>query len=130
NIVSAKRRRGKQTPLISLTFIVSESNEHEVPQLQAAARNLGVDALTIKKLNPTSTASERWKGDEHIARDPRFVRLKYENGQRVRVKHNRCKALWQETTLRWDGRINPCAYDFHGKHELGHLNRNDFSEIW
>jgi radical SAM protein with 4Fe4S-binding SPASM domain len=130
NIVQAKRRQGKQTPLISLTFVVSESNEQEIPQLHAKAKELGVDALTIKKLNPASTESERWQGDQHVARNPNLVRLKYKDGQRVRVKHNRCKALWQGTTLRWDGRINPCAYDFHGKQTLGHLGQNDFVQIW
>ncbi len=130
NIVTAKQLQGKQTPLISLTFVVSESNEHEIPQLQEKAKELGVDALTIKKLNPTSTNSEKWQGDQHIARNPDLVRLKYEDGRRVRVKHNPCKALWQRTTLRWDGRINACAYDFHGKQTLGHLRQDDFVQIW
>ncbi len=130
NIVSTKQRLGKQTPLISLTFVVSESNEHEIPQLAARAKELGVDALTVKKLNPASTSSEQWQGDEHIARNPGLVRLKYKDGQRVRVKHNRCKALWQGTTLRWDGRINACAYDFHGKKTLGQLGQNEFVQIW
>ena len=130
NIVAEKKRQGKTTPLLSLTFVASSSNEHEVPHLREMARELGVDALTIKTLNPTSTQSETWRGDEHIASDPRLVRLKYEDGRRVRVKHNRCKVLWQGTTLRWDGRINACAYDFHGKYTLGHVKNDGFVQIW
>jgi len=130
NIVAAKKLQGKQTPMISLTFVVSSSNEHEIPHLRAKAKELGVNALTIKKLNPASTQSETWRGDEHIAQNPQLVRLRYKDGQRVRVKYNRCKALWQGTTLRWDGRVNACAYDFHGKEQLGHAKQSDFVQIW
>lgn len=33
-----------------------------------------------------------------MAGDERFVRLRYENGERVRTKYKKCKALWQGTT--------------------------------
>ncbi len=130
NIAEEKRRQGVRTPFVSLTFVVSKANEHETGALPAMARELGVDAYSLKRLNPASTRSEKWAGDEYVAGDERFVRLRYENGERVRTKHNKCKALWQGTTLRSDGRVNACAYDFHGKETLGHAGREEFVQIW
>lgn len=131
NIEAEKRRQGKRAPITSLNFVVSKTNEHEVQDVPAKAAELGMSAYTIKRLNPTSTRSERWQGHTQIAGDPRFVRLKYgAEGEPVRVKHNPCKALWQGTTLRWDGRINACAYDFRGSYTLGHAKGNDFVQIW
>lgn len=130
NIAEQKRRQGRSTPMVSLTFVVSKDNEHEAPLVPRVARELGVDLYSLKRLNPTSTRSERWIGDEHVAGDARFIRLRYREGERVRVKNNRCKALWQGTTLRWDGRVNACPFDFHSKHTLGDAHAADFVQIW
>ena len=46
------------------------------------------------------------------------------------MKHNPCKALWHNPTLRWDGTVNPCVYDFDGKHVLGDVKSQTFAEIW
>jgi radical SAM protein with 4Fe4S-binding SPASM domain len=130
NVTEAKKRLGSRTPLVSLTYIVSRENEHETGEVERVARELGVDAYSLKRLNPTSTRTARWNGDEHVASDSRFVRLEYENGERKRVKKNPCKALWQGGVLRWDGAMTPCAYDFHSKRKMGDLGKQEFVEIW
>jgi MoaA/NifB/PqqE/SkfB family radical SAM enzyme len=130
NIVAAKRRLGKQNPLVSLTVVITKANEHEVPRLREIGEELGVDAVTIKSLNPASTQGPGWNGDAHIASDPSLVRLVYEEGARVRTKRNPCKHLWQGTTLRWNGTVNPCPYDFHGVRTLGDSRKSEFVQIW
>ena len=51
-VVAAKREFRSRTPLINLRFIAMKHNEHEISGLQDFARSLGVDAVSIKTLNP------------------------------------------------------------------------------
>ena len=48
----------------------------------------------------------------------------------MRVANNPCKALWHNPTLRWDGTVNPCVYDFDGAHVLGDTRTEPFAAIW
>jgi MoaA/NifB/PqqE/SkfB family radical SAM enzyme len=52
SVAGAKRALNSRLPLVSLSFIVTRHNEHEVSELPSFARSLGVDALTLKTLNP------------------------------------------------------------------------------
>jgi radical SAM protein with 4Fe4S-binding SPASM domain len=130
NIAEQKRLQDSATPVISYTYIVNRHNQHEVDQVREVAASLGADAVSLKRLNPTSTRTENWHGDEHISDDERFVRLRYDGEERRRVKNNPCKALWQGSILRWNGTINACAYDFHGDYPLGDLVKTNFRKIW
>jgi radical SAM protein with 4Fe4S-binding SPASM domain len=130
-IVAEKRRQRSRTPHVQLGFIVTDYSEAQIPGLQAMARELGVDGLSLKKMN-TASVKPRPGPDAALPADPRLRRFSYTDGDdgRVRVKTNPCKALWQSPTLRWDGRINPCAYDFDGEYELGHTGANAVADIW
>jgi MoaA/NifB/PqqE/SkfB family radical SAM enzyme len=49
-LVSAKRRLGKRTPVLSWNFLAFEHNAHEIPQAAAMARKLGVNQFRV--VNP------------------------------------------------------------------------------
>jgi radical SAM protein with 4Fe4S-binding SPASM domain len=103
----------------------------QVPEITEMAKALGVDGLSFKKMN-TASVKPRSGPDEALPVDERFRRFRYADGAagRVRVQQNPCKALWHAPTLRWDGRINPCAYDFDGERVLGDVRTQSFGEIW
>lgn len=130
-IVAAKRRRGSRTPHVQLSFIVTDASEAQIPEIRALAREIGVDGVSLKKMN-TASVKPRVGPDEALPADARYRRFAYAEGDdgRVRVAHNPCKALWQSPTVRWDGRLNPCAYDFDSDYPLGDLNAESFREIW
>lgn len=129
-IVAEKRRRGVRTPHVQLSFIVTEWSEGDVPGLLDLARELGVDGVSLKKMN-TATVRPVAGGDEPVPRDEALRRFRYgDDRERKRVTVNPCKALWHNPTLRWDGRINPCVYDFDGAHDLGDASREPFARIW
>jgi radical SAM protein with 4Fe4S-binding SPASM domain len=130
-IVAEKRRRGVRTPHVQLGFIVTQWSESDVPGLLDLARSLGVDGLSLKRMNTASVKPVAGRVDESLPRDQHLQRFRYDEGQvRRRVAVNPCKALWHNATLRWDGRINPCVYDFDGEHVLGDAGRDAFGAIW
>ncbi len=130
-IVAAKRRLGSRSPHVQLSFIVTDYSEEQIPKVLDLARSLGVDGLSLKKMN-TASVKPRLGPDQALPVDEHYRRFQYTDGNegRVRVRHNPCKALWHSPTLRWDGRINPCAYDFDGEHVLGDATTTPLREIW
>jgi radical SAM protein with 4Fe4S-binding SPASM domain len=130
-IVAAKRRLGSLSPHLQMSFIVTDYSEAQVPAIKKMAFELGVDGVSLKKMN-TASVKPRVGPDEALPTESRYRRFSYTEGDdgRVRVKQNPCKALWQSPTVRWDGRLNPCAYDFDSDYVLGDLKQDSLSQIW
>jgi len=134
-VVAAKRALGSSTPLIHFRFLAMRHNEHEIPQLGAQARSLGVDALSIKTLNPHDQGechSTKADGLEFIPTAPRYQRFEHdsETGVRIRVKRNPCKRMWNNPLITWDGKVSPCVFDPHNTYAYGDLARQRFRDIW
>lgn len=134
-VVAAKRALNSTTPLINLRFLAMKHNEHEIPLLKDFARSLGVDALTLKTLNPHDQGechSAKADGTGFVPENSRYQRFEYEagDGSRIRVERNPCKRLWNNPVLCWDGKVSPCDFDLHANYPLGDLAHQSFREIW
>jgi MoaA/NifB/PqqE/SkfB family radical SAM enzyme len=134
-VVAAKRALGSPTPLIHFRFLATRHNEHEIPQLEALARSLGADVLSIKTLNPYDQGechSTKADGLEFIPTDPRYQRFEYdvETGARIRVERNACKRMWNNPLVAWDGKVSPCVLDPHGTYVCGDLAQQSFWDVW
>ncbi len=138
-IVARKRSLNSKTPLINLRFIVMKHNEHEIPQLKDLARSLGVDALTFKTLNPYSNDTYFEKRsikdesvNEFLPENYSYRRFRYTHNdqERIRVKNNPCKSLWNTPGIHWNGTVCPCTFDCNEKYVLGDLKTDTFKNIW
>lgn len=135
-VVARKRALGARTPLVNFRFIIMRHNEHEIPQLKALARELGVDALTLKTLNPCSqdpyaAREEAVKHDEFLPRDRRYWRFRGQDmTTRVRLRRNPCKHPWYHPSIHWNGVVCSCTYDPQERFALGDLREKTFREIW
>ena len=134
-MVAAKRSLDSTTPLIHFRFVAMRHNEHEIHKLKEFAQLLGVDALSIKTLNPYDQGechSTKADGLEFIPENPRYQRFEYnpKDGSRICLKRNPCKRLWNNPVLLWDGKLSPCDFDPHDNYPLGDLNQQSFREIW
>ncbi len=131
NIAEAKRRLRSETPVISLTLMVTRYNEHEVELAKEVAVALGVDILALKKINPC-TQDLHGEHGQMMPTDEKYSRFQYSDDIRepLRVQDNPCKALWHKTNLRWDGRVNACTFDFEGASRLGNFGSDSFRRIW
>ena len=138
-VVMRKQALNSKTPLINLRFIVMRHNEHEIHGLKKLAKSLGVDALTLKTLNPYSQDPYAGKNTERkevylalVPEDLHYQRFKYSANSvdRIRLKRNPCKNLWNNPAIHWDGMVCPCTYDPKEKYGLGNVKKQSFKEIW
>jgi radical SAM protein with 4Fe4S-binding SPASM domain len=135
-VVERKRELGSATPLINLRQVVMRQNEEEIPGLKELAASLGVDALTLKTMNPYDESGalpiDRARNLEFIPKDPRYRRFEYTNpGQRrIRLSRNPCKQLWNNPAIHWNGTVCPCSFDSGENHTLGDLNNDTFENVW
>jgi radical SAM protein with 4Fe4S-binding SPASM domain len=137
-VVTRKRILNSKTPFVNFRFIVMKHNEHEIPMLKRLAKSLGVNALTLKTLNPVNqdpyseNPSEERIDNEFLPEDHHYHRFKYDStGQNViRVKSNPCKQIWNNPTIHWSGAVCRCTYDPKEKYILGNLKDDTFKNIW
>jgi len=138
-LVARKRELGSSTPLINFRFIVMRHNEHEISSLKELAKSLGVDALTLKTLNPGANNTYRGKeespakhGLELLPENHRYRRFDFAgNGDTpIHASSNPCKNLWNAPAIHWDGKVCPCTYDYDDRFVLGDLKKEAFEEVW
>jgi radical SAM protein with 4Fe4S-binding SPASM domain len=135
-VVARKKALGSKTPLVNFRFIVMGHNEHEIPQVKELARSLGVDALTLKTLNPCvqnpyAAEEEAGKRLDFLPRNRQFWRFKGKGmNSRVRRTRNPCKHPWYHPNMHWNGVICSCSSDPQEKFPLGDLRQKSFREIW
>ena len=138
NVVARKRELGSPRPLVNLRFIVMRENEHEIPRLKDLALSLGVDALTLKTLNPCNldpyerNPQEIREQNPFLPRNPAYRRFKVDpsTGHVVRLIKNPCKQLWNNPVIHWNGTVCSCTYDVKDKFVLGDLSKQGFRDIW
>lgn len=138
NLVECKKAQRSQTPLINFRFIVTRKNEHELEEVKRLAVLLGVDALTIKTLNPYDIYKENRAKNmaayhDLIPEDICYQRFEYTNIGEERVRINRdptCTRFWDCMTVRWDGNISICTYDYKGRYLFGNINKDSLIDIW
>jgi radical SAM protein with 4Fe4S-binding SPASM domain len=124
-VVARKKALNSATPLLNLRFVAMKHNEHQIPQLDALARSLGVDALTIKTFNP-------YESDEAlIPTNPHYRRFRYAaDKKRIRMAHNPCKHPWNMPSVHWNGIVSACTHDAEEMLVLGDLKADTFKDIW
>lgn len=128
-IVKWKRRLKSLTPHLIFQFLVVRPNEHQIPEVKALARRIGVDELRLK------TAQVHDPHDDHplIPTQDRFSRYRRLPDGTWQVKNalsNDCWRMWRGCVITWDGRVVPCCFDKDAHHVLGDLSRSSFTDIW
>lgn len=130
NIVKWKRELKSKTPFVFFQFLVVKPNEHQIEEIKALAREIGVDEVRFK----TAQVYD-YKNDPHqlIPSIEKFSRYKKNKSGEVMVKNsldNHCWRLWHATVITWDGLVVPCCFDKDAQHNLGDLKGKPFKEIW
>lgn len=129
NVVAAKKRLRSKTPYILLQFLVMRHNEHEIPAIEALAKELQVDRLLKKNIQVETLAeAKQW-----LPRDEKYQRYSIAEGE-VEVRRGGkgvCPRPWLSSLMNWDGTIVPCCFDKNGQHTMGDVRQNGgFVELW
>ena len=128
-LVAAKKASRTAFPLIELQFLVMAHNQHQMKQMKAFAKKVGVDRLTFKSVqvynfDAESTIIPSMKGKSRYRQNP-------DGSWKMAGKlRNRCHRLWSSLVVTWDGRVVPCCYDKNAGQQTGNIFEEPLSAIW
>ncbi len=124
-----KKKENKAAwPLIEVQFIVFKQNEHEIPQLKKAAKNLGADVLSLK----TAQIYDQSSAEELLPKNKKYLRYNQnETGEYVlkNTFENQCWRMWSSAVITQNGAVVPCCFDKDAEYEMGDLQSDDYKNI-
>lgn len=129
NILLWKKKLKSKTPYVIFQFLVVKPNEHQIDEVKALAKQLGVDEVKLK----TAQIYDYEHGSELIPSIDKYSRYKKNANGSYSIKNgllDECWKMWHSCVVTWDGKVVPCCFDKDAHYVLGDLNKNSFQEIW
>jgi len=129
NIVAWKKKLRSKTPHLVFQFLVVKPNEHEIPEVYALAKQLGIDQVALK----TAQIYDYKNGSDLIPEQDKYSRYKRNPDGTYSIKNNldnHCWKMWHSCVITWDGKVVPCCFDKDAHFVLGNLQQQSFKEIW
>ena len=132
-VIRQKKKAGSSKPCVILQFLVLKTNEHQVREIKALGKRLGVDAVEIKKaqfydfengnpLMPVNPEYSRYAATETVSGEKHY---------RIRNNMpNHCFRMWSSCVITWDGWVVPCCFDKDATYRMGNINVEPFEQIW
>lgn len=121
-LTEAKKKSGKQNPVIELQFIVMKHNEQEIEKVEKFAKDLGFDRLVIKTFGSQLDVS---RIAEFEPADKRFSRY-----DKQPKKDRSCFNIWRAFNINCDGNSVPCCYDPFETQSFGNAFQSGVKAIW
>lgn len=129
NIIRIKKELKSKTPHVIFQFLVVRPNEHQVPEVYALAKQLGVDQVLLK----TAQIYDYANGSDLLPVQERYSRYKKNTNGSYSIKNsldNHCWKMWHSCVITWDGKVVPCCFDKDAHYVLGDLTQESFRQIW
>jgi len=130
NIVKWKKQLNSKTPFVFFQFLVVKPNEHQIADIKALGREIGVDQVRFKTAQVYNYQEDP---NNLIPTNNKYSRYKKDTSGKMKVKSglkNYCWKLWHANVITWDGLVVPCCFDKDAMHQLGNLKSQSFKEIW
>ncbi|NQV18020.1 MAG: SPASM domain-containing protein [Armatimonadetes bacterium] len=127
-LIKIKKKLNVKHPLIRWQFLVMKHNEHEIESIKKLANELGVESLEFKTVQIYS------KDDIHnfLPENPKYQRYKIK-GDDFELKFgvkNRCRRIWTNAVVNWDGEVAICCFDKDVEYKIGNIKDKPLAEIW
>ena len=129
NIVKWKKQLKSSTPHIIFQFLVVKPNEHQIDEVKALAKELGVDEVKFK----TAQIYDYEQGSPLIPSIERYSRYSQNEDGSYSIKNkllNHCWKMWHSCVITWDGAIVPCCFDKDASYKMGTIAEKSFIQIW
>ncbi len=129
NVVKWKKQLNVKTPHLIFQFLVVKPNEHQIDEIYALAKEIGIDEVKLK----SAQVYDYKNGNDLIPENEKYARYKKQKDGTFSVKHvivNHCWKLWHACVITWDGLVVPCCFDKDASHRLGDLKKISFQSIW
>ena len=128
-IAELKRQQGLRLPFLHMRFIVMKHNQHEVPQLEAFARDTGFDLLTIRALSIIDAPEGQHR--ELVPDLEQFAAYEYVGDERLRRHDYVCMEPFWFPAVFADGTVAACEQDYNAQEPLGTLSDDlSFADVW
>lgn len=128
-LIKWKKELRSSTPYVIFQFLVVKPNEHQIEEVQALGKELGVDKVAFK----TAQLYEYEQGNELMPTIEKFSRYKMVSNGTYTLKNklrNQCWKMWHSTVITWDGKVVPCCFDKDAEHVRGDLSDDSLKNIW
>lgn len=128
-ILAARKRLGSTFPRVYFQFLVVRPNEHQIPEIKALGKRLGVDKVLLK----TAQVYDYENGNDLIPTIAKYARYKQTATGKWVIKNkleNHCWKMWHSCVITWDGRVVPCCFDKDAKHLMGKIDVRSFRDVW
>lgn len=128
-LLRLRKEMRSATPHVVFQFLVVKPNEHQVPEVYALAKDLGVDNVWLK----TAQIYDFKNGSPLIPEKEEFSRYRKLPDGTYAIKNqllDHCWKMWHSCVITWDGRVVPCCFDKDAHHVMGDLKEQSFREIW
>lgn len=129
NIVAAKEKLKSASPIVTLQFLVTKQNEHQIEEIKDWSKKYKVDNLNFKSIQVYNFE----KGNPLLPINEKYSRYKKGKDGKFSLKNkmsNYCWRMWSSCVFTWDGKIVPCCFDKDAKHRMGNLKQSEFKSIW
>jgi radical SAM protein with 4Fe4S-binding SPASM domain len=127
-LIRRKNELQLKKPFIEFQFIVMKQNEHQLDDVIAYGKDVGVDKVVFKTMQISSYENAL----KFLPSNKKYRRYIVENGSfRIKKKiKNHCFALWRTSVITWDGKVVPCCFDKDANFEMGIANGRSFNDVW
>lgn len=129
NIVRIKKELGSKTPHVVFQFLVVKPNEHQVSEVRALGKELGVNEVVFK----SAQIYDFENGNELIPTIDQYSRYKEVEEGKWAIKNpldDHCWRMWSGCVITWDGKLVPCCFDKDAQHTMGDLQTQTFKSVW
>ncbi len=129
NIIKWKKQLGSKTPHVIFQFLVVKPNQHQINDIEALAKQIGVDEVRFK----TAQIYDYVNGNRLIPTIEKYSRYQQQSDGTFGIKNkmlNHCWKLWHSTVITWDGLVVPCCFDKDATHQMGDLKKTSFRHMW
>lgn len=129
NIVAWKKKLASHSPFIELQFVVFSSNEHQIREVKALGKTLGVDRVALK----SAQLNDFVNGNPLMPAEGKYSRYKKNKDGTYRIKNrldNHCWKMWHSAVITWDGNMVPCCFDKDASHQMGNILHAPLANIW
>ena len=130
NVVKWKIQLKSRTPFIIFQFLVVRHNEHQIEEVKALAKKIGVDQVRLKTAQVYDYENDPNKLIPINAKYSRYKKNKEGKMEYRGNNANHCWRLWHDPVITWDGAVVPCCFDKDAQHKLGDLKNQSFKELW
>lgn len=130
NMVKWKRKLNSKKPFLIFQFLVVKPNEHQISEVKALAKEIGVDQVRLKTAQVYDYETDPNRLIPENAAYSRYIRNPDGTYRPKNQLANHCWKLWHANVITWDGLVVPCCFDKDASYRMGDLKTNTFEEIW